>query len=78
MILVGVLLSSSYYNLFSKIKAFRDFSESLFACGNGGDESKRCHVIIFEILKNDEMCYIKSEIYGKCIKAISKFILIIS
>lgn len=34
--------------------------------------------IIFEILKNDEMCYIKNEICGKCIKAISKFILIIS
>ncbi len=28
--LVRLLLSSSNYNLFSKIKAFGDFSESLF------------------------------------------------
>ncbi len=28
--LVGLHLSSSNYNLFSKIKAFGDFSESLF------------------------------------------------
>ena len=28
--LVGLLLSLSNYNLFSKIKAFGDFSESLF------------------------------------------------
>ncbi len=32
--LVGLLLSSSNYNLFSKIKAFGDFSESLFTWQN--------------------------------------------
>ncbi len=30
LVLVGLLLSLSNYNLFSKIKAFGDFSESLF------------------------------------------------
>ncbi len=30
LVLVGLLLSSSNYNLFSKIKAFGVFSESLF------------------------------------------------
>ena len=41
------LLSLSNYNLFSKFKAFGDFSESLFACRNGGDESKRCHYPLY-------------------------------
>ena len=30
LVLAGLLLSSSNYNLFSKFKAFGDFSESLF------------------------------------------------
>lgn len=32
-------------------------------------------MLYFEIFKNIKMCYIKSEIHDKCIKAISKIIL---
>lgn len=38
MVLVGLLLSSSNYNLFSKIKAFGGFSESLFTWKKGVTE----------------------------------------